>query len=101
MTSRDGIPPTIHPGTALTRWATSPTFRLAVLFGGLAFLQGVGEPTEGLMAQPVRSLLMSWGRSAATITTFSALLALPWTLKPLFGLLTDFVPLGNTRPRAI
>jgi MFS family permease len=49
------------------------------------------------MAQPVRSLLGRWGEGAGEITTFSALLAIPWTLKPLFGLLTDFVPLFGTR----
>ncbi len=64
------------------------------------FAQGISEPTEGLIAQPVRSLLKSWGQTTAQITTFSALLALPWSLKPLYGLLTDFVPLAGTRRRS-
>ncbi|HUG91177.1 MAG TPA: MFS transporter [Planctomycetaceae bacterium] len=75
------------------------TVGLATLFGVMYFVQGIGEPTEGLISQPVRSLLKDWGRSAAEIAAFSAVLGLPWTLKPLYGLLTDFVPLGGTRRR--
>jgi len=33
--------------------------RLLFVFGALYFVQGVAEPTEGLIAQPVRSLLRS------------------------------------------
>ncbi|MBV8383353.1 MAG: hypothetical protein JOZ63_12145, partial [Planctomycetaceae bacterium] len=75
-------------------------WRLGLLFGALSFLQGIGEPTEGLIAQPVRSLLKSWGRDASEIAAFSALLAIPWSLKPLYGLLSDFVPLAGSRRRS-
>lgn len=73
---------------------------LVLLFGAMYFVQGIAEPSEGLIAQPVRSLLASWGRSAADIATFAALLALPWSCKPLYGLLSDFVPLCGTRRRS-
>jgi MFS family permease len=73
---------------------------LSVLFGMLYFSQGIGEPTEGLIAQPTRSLLRNWGYSADTVATYLALLALPWAIKPVYGLLTDFVPIGRTRRRA-
>ena len=76
---------------------TSVAWRLGFLFGALYFLQGIGEPTEGLIAQPARSLLKQWGRSDRDITTFMALLGIPWTFKPLYGLLTDFVPVFGTR----
>lgn len=76
------------------------TTGLVLLFGAMYFVQGIAEPTEGLIAQPVRSLLKSWGYSAAGIAGFGALLALPWSLKPLYGLLTDFVPIGRTRRRS-
>jgi hypothetical protein len=49
------------------------------------FIQGIGDPTSGLIAQPVRSLLKSWGDSPTTISAFMGLLALPWSLKVLFG----------------
>lgn len=75
------------------------TFRLGLLFGAMYFVQGLGEPTAGLITQPVESLLKSWGRSASEIATFAAILSLPWSLKPLYGLLTDFVPLPGGRRR--
>jgi MFS family permease len=83
------------PGAGSARG--SEAWRLGCLFGALYFLQGIGEPTEGLIAQPARSLLMQWGRSDREITGFMALLGLPWTFKPLYGLLTDFVPIFGTR----
>lgn len=76
------------------------TTGFVLLFGAMYFVQGIAEPTEGLIAQPVRSLLKSWGYSAAGIAGFGALLALPWSLKPLYGLLTDFVPIARTRRRS-
>ena len=53
----------------------------------------------GSIAQPVRSLLRSWGEPLAAIGALMALLALPWTIKPVFGLLSDFVPLFGSRRR--
>jgi len=71
-----------------------------LLFGAMYFVQGIAEPTEGLIAQPVRSLLTAWGRSVAEVAAFGAILSLPWSLKPLYGLLSDFVPLFGTRRRS-
>jgi len=63
------------------------------------FVQSVGDPTSGLIAQPVRSLLKDWGEDATSIAAFMGLLALPWALKPLLGLVADFVPLRGSRRR--
>ncbi len=76
------------------------TVPLATLFGAMYFVQGIAEPTEGLIAQPVRSMLASWGQTTTEIAVFSALVSIPWTIKPLYGLLTDFVPLAGTRRRS-
>jgi predicted MFS family arabinose efflux permease len=76
------------------------TRHLMMLFSAMYFVQGIAEPTEGLIAQPVRSLLKVRGYSTSEIATFAALLALPWTLKPLYGLLTDFVPIAGMRRRS-
>src|SRR5262245_407710 len=66
-------------------------------FAALYFVQSVGDPTSGLIAQPLRSLLRSWGESPASLAGLMALLALPWSIKPAFGLFSDFVPLFGSR----
>src|SRR5262245_65454839 len=68
-------------------------------FAALYFVQSIGDPTSGLIAQPLRSLLSSWGESPASLAGLMALLALPWSIKPAFGLLSDFVPLFGSRRR--
>lgn len=75
------------------------TLNLGLLCGAMYFIQGLAEPTEGLIAQPVRSLLGSWGQSAADISAFGMWIAVPWSLKPIYGLLTDFFPILGSRRR--
>lgn len=76
------------------------TLGLAFLFGTLYFVQGIAEPGEGLIIQPVRSLLKGWGHSAAEIALLGLVAGIPWSLKPLYGLLTDFVPIAGSRRRS-
>ena len=71
-----------------------------IFFAALYFVQSVGDPTSGMIAQPVRSLLRSSGESPAALGALMALLAVPWTIKPAFGLLSDFVPLLGSRRRS-
>jgi MFS-type transporter involved in bile tolerance (Atg22 family) len=73
---------------------------LGALFGLLYFVQGIVEPTDGLLSQPIKSVLRNWGYSAATTAWFIAILSIAWTIKPLYGLLTDFVPLAGSRRRS-
>lgn len=78
----------------------SEAVKLSLLFGAIYLIQGIGEPTEGLIAQPVRSLLAKWGQTTGEITTFMALISLPWSIKPLYGLISDFLPLFGSRRRS-
>jgi hypothetical protein len=77
-----------------TQTSTEPV-KLGALFAVLYFVQGMGELVAGLVAQPVRSLLRSWGDGAAYIAAFSAAVSIPKTLKPLYGFLSDFVPFAE------
>jgi MFS family permease len=72
---------------------------LGLLFGALAFCQGVAEPSDGLIAQPSWSLLKRWGHGPGDLGAFSMGVGLVWVLKPVFGLVTDFVPLFGRRRR--
>ena len=72
---------------------------LGTLFGLLYFVQGIVEPTDGLLSQPIKSLLRNWDYSAASTAWFIAILSLAWTIKPLYGLLTDFVPFAGSQRR--
>jgi MFS family permease len=76
------------------------TLGLSLLFGALYFVQGIAEPGEGLITQPVRSMLKGWGYSVGDIALLSLVIGLPWSFKPLYGLLTDFVPLAGSRRRS-
>ncbi len=80
--------------------ARRETIRLGVLFGALYFFQGIAEPSDGLISQPVLSLLRSWQLQAAEFTRFIALISLPWAMKPLYGLLSDLLPLGGYRRKS-
>lgn len=73
---------------------------VSAFFATMYFIQGVGDPTSGLIAQPARALLKQWGEGPASIGAFMALVSLPWMLKPLFGLLSDFVPLLGSHRRS-
>jgi MFS family permease len=85
--------------TSRTRGRAAGVAGAYIFFASLYFVQSVGDPTSGLIAQPVRSLLKSWGESPAALGALMALLAVPWTIKPIFGLLSDFVPLFGSRRR--
>ena len=85
--------------TSRTRGRAAGVAGAYIFFASLYFVQSVGDPTSGLIAQPVRSLLKSWGESPAALGALMALLAVPWTIKPIFGLLSDFIPLFGSRRR--
>lgn len=65
-----------------------------LFFGLVYFAQGL---SCGLLAQPFTYYLKSQGMAANTVTTFFAVAALPWMIKPLYGLLIDLVPLWGYR----
>ena len=75
------------------------TVGLAALFGAMYFVQGIGEPSDGLITQPVQSILKGWHYSVDDIALFMMLMSIPWWFKPVFGLLSDFVPLWGSHRR--
>lgn len=80
--------------------AKNPTKKLFIIFAALYFVQGTGQLTSGLLAQPLRSLLRNWGSDSTEIATFMFILGFPWYIKPVFGLLTDFIPIRGLRRKS-
>jgi len=74
--------------------------KLFIIFAALYFVQGTGELSAGLLSQPLRSMLRNWGRDSAEIATFMFILGFPWYIKPLFGLITDFIPIRGLRRKS-
>jgi len=75
--------------------------RLMVFFATVYAVQGLAEPKAGLAGQPIFFLLKDEMRlSAAETATFLALVGIAWNVKPLYGLLSDLVPLLGYRRRS-
>ena len=81
---------------ALHPFQTPETQRLAVLFGIVYFAQGMWY----LPNQTITISLKDSGLSAGQVATFFAITTVPWLIKPLYGLLSDFVPLFGYHRRS-
>jgi len=71
--------------------------RLALIFGVVYFAQGMWY----LPNLSITFLLKdTFGLSAAQTATFFSLTVIPWLIKPVYGLLSDFVPLFGRRRKS-
>ena len=78
-----------------------PLRRLLVFFATVYAIQGLAEPESGLATQPIFFLLKDeMGLGASETATFLALVSLGWSVKPLYGLVSDLVPLLGYRRRS-
>src|SRR5262249_61711668 len=54
--------------------------------------------TPAFPMQPIQSQLQPWTFTATQIGRFLGVIGIAWSLKPLFGLISDFLPIrGNRR----
>src|SRR5688572_17576609 len=70
--------------------------RLAILFAVVYWAQGMW----GLPSQPITIILKERGLSAGQVADFFLIATLPWIVKPLYGLISDFVPLFGRRRKS-
>jgi MFS family permease len=70
--------------------------RLAVLFAVVYFSQGMWY----LPNQTITIVFKELGMSAGQVATFFSMAVVPWLLKPVYGLLSDFVPVFGYRRRS-
>lgn len=76
------------------------THRLILLFALVYFAQGIGQ-NVGVMDQPIKFYFKeALGLDAARTTEYLAITTIPWTIKPLYGLVSDFVPLFGYRRKS-
>lgn len=97
----DGPNPYASPAAADHRSPLAISARtfapLLILFGTLYFVQGIVEPTAGMPSQPIQTQLEDWGETPAAIGILLTFIGIPWSLKPLFGLVSDFFPVFGQR----
>jgi len=70
--------------------------RLALLFAIVYFAQGMIY----LPDQVVSIVFKERGLTAGQLAAFTWIITIPWFIKPVYGLLSDFVPLFGTRRRS-
>ena len=80
----------LHP------FKTAEARRLAILFAIVYFAQGMS-------ALPIQVIAISFkdhGLEADDVATFFLLASIPWFIKPLYGLISDFLPLFGQRRKS-
>ena len=77
----------------LNPFKTADAKRLAVMFGVVYFAQGMWY----LPNQAITIILKDRGLSAGQAADFFLIALIPWVIKPVYGLLSDFVPLFGRR----
>jgi MFS family permease len=71
-----------------------------VFFALVYVVEGIGQ-TGGLIAQPLNYFLKQvYGWTPVQVTASLTVLNLPWIIKPVYGVLSDFVPLFGYRRKA-
>ena len=74
--------------------------RLMLFFALVYVVEGLGQ-TGGLIAQPLNYFLKQvYGWTPVQVTAWLTVLNLPWIIKPVYGVVSDFVPLFGYRRKA-
>ena len=89
-------PPRQERRRRLVPFQTPEARRLAALFGVVYFAQGMWS----LPNQTITISFKDLGLSAGQVATFFTLTTWPWWIKPVYGLLSDFVPLFGRRRKS-
>ena len=73
-----------------------------MLFFAVVFIvEGIGQAKVGIVWQPLTYFLKTqYGWTALQIAASLAVLDVPWVIKPLYGLISDFLPLFGYRRRS-
>jgi MFS family permease len=70
-------------------------------FALVYIVEGLGQVAGGLISQPLTYYLKQvHGWTPVQVTAFVTLFNLPWVIKPVYGLVSDFVPLFGYRRKS-
>ncbi len=95
-TTRPRAPPVLYGRAADQRLVD----RLLLFFGLVYVVEGLGQ-VVGLISQPLAYYLKEvHGWSALQVTAFVTVFSLPWVIKPVYGLISDFLPLFGYRRKS-
>jgi predicted MFS family arabinose efflux permease len=76
------------------------TGRLMLFFAVVYAVEGIGQAKSGVVWQPLTHFLKQvHGWSPVEISASLAVLDVPWVIKPLYGLVSDFLPIAGYRRR--
>jgi MFS family permease len=72
-----------------------------MLFFAIVYVvEGIGQARVGIIYQPLTYFLKVTGWTPVQVTAYLAVLNFPWIIKPLYGLVSDFVPLFGYRRKS-
>src|SRR3981081_973527 len=72
-----------------------------MLFFAIVYVvEGIGQARVGVIFQPLNNYLKVIGWTPVQVTAYLAILTLPWIIKPVFGLVSDFMPLFGYRRKS-
>ena len=99
------VDPMPHPRTLPAQMSAQPrpdgTAHLMLFFAIAYAVEGVGQAKAGIVWQPLTYFLkQARGWSPVEISASLAVLDVPWMVKPLYGLISDFLPLAGFRRRS-
>ena len=72
-----------------------------MLFFAIVYVvEGIGQARVGIIFQPLNYYLKDIGWTPVQVTAYLAVLNFPWVIKPVFGLVSDFIPLFGYRRKS-
>ena len=72
-----------------------------MLFFAIVYVvEGIGQARVGVIFQPLNNYLKVIGWTPVQVTAYLAILNFPWIIKPVFGLVSDFIPLFGYRRKS-
>lgn len=72
-----------------------------MLFFAIVYLvEGIGQARVGIIYQPLNHYLKEIGWTPLEVAAYLAVLNFPWIIKPVFGLVSDLVPLFGYRRKS-